>query len=370
MELMQASNQWATRPADERFTSLTELLAHTKGQREASVARVLANRRVMAAPVENDETGKGLVIIERQSGAPALPSHWSFGQLCGRVGAPAGYLRTLPAAMAADCVNYGLQARDTVDELGFLLRQEGHGNPASLAAVTGPNYGRIWNAEIAQALVKRFGDGINGAFRVPGEFGQRVEVTKENTTLYAGDRDMFVFLADEDHRIEVPNRRNGQSGSMARGLFVYNSEVGAQTLGVAAFLFDYVCCNRIVWGAEGFKEIKIRHTSGAPDRWIEQVQPAIQRYANGAASIIQDKIIEAQAKKIGDRERVDAFLNTRFTKSQAKAINLAHEAEEGRPIETLWDVTVGATAYARTIEWQDERVDIERKAGAVMALAA
>lgn len=370
MELMQASTQWANRPADERFTSLTELLEHTRAQRENSVARVLANRRVMAAPVDNDETGKGLVIVERQSGAPALPSHWAFGQLCGRVGAPAGYLRTLPAAMAADCVNYGLQARESVDELGFLLRNEERGNPASLAAVTGPNYGRIWNAEIAKSLVQRFGDGVTGDFRVPGEFGEAVEITKANTTLYAGDRDMFVFLADETHRIEVPNRRNGEPGSLARGLFVYNSEVGAQTLGVAAFLFDYTCSNRIVWGAEGFREIKIRHTSGAPDRWIEQVQPAIQRYANGAASIVQDQIIAAQAKKIGDQDRVAAFLASRFTKAQAKAITLAHEAEEGRPIETLWDATTGATAYARTIEWQDDRVDIERKAGAILALAA
>lgn len=370
MELMQASNQWATRPADERFPSLTDLLAHTRAQREASVSRVLANRRVMAAPVEGDESGKGLVIVERQSGVPALPSHWAFGQLCGRVGAPAGYLRTLPAAMAADCVNYGLQARQEVDELGFLLRQEGHGLPAALAAVTGPNYGRIWNAEIAKSMVQRFGDGVTGDFKVPGEFGKDVPITKDNTTIYAGDRDMFVFLADEKHRIEVPNRRNGETGTLARGLFVYNSEVGSQTLGVAAFLFDYVCCNRIVWGAEGFKEIKIRHTSGAPDRWIEQVQPAIQRYANGAASIVQDQIIAAQAKKIGDKERVDAFLKSRFTVAQAKAISLAHEAEEGRPIETLWDATVGATAYARTIEWQDDRVDIERKAGALMQLAA
>lgn len=368
MELMQASEQWANRPADERFTSLTALLDHARAQRQASVGRTFANRRLMAAPVGDDPATRGLAIVERNSGAPALPSHWAFGQLCGRVGAPAGYLRTLPAALAADCVNLGLQTRD-VDEIGVLLRQGVAGSPADLAAVTGPNYGRVWNAEIAAALVRRFGDGVTGDFRVPGEWGEAVEVTKDNTTLYAGDRDMFVFLADETHRIEVPNRRNGKPGSLARGLFVYNSEVGAQTLGVCAFLFDYVCGNRIVWGAEDFKEIKIRHTSGAPNRWLEQVEPAIKRYAHGAASIVQDKITAAMDKKIGDKERVEAFLNARFTRSQAKAINLAHEVEESRPIETLWDVTTGATAYARTIEYQDERVDVERKAGAVLALA-
>jgi hypothetical protein len=98
-----------------------------------------------------------------------------------------------------------------------------------LAAVTGPNYGRIWNADVAKALRDRFGDGVTGQFTVPGEFGKAVdEVTKANTTLFAGERDMFVFLADEKNRIEVPNRRNGEAGEMARGFFVWNSEVGSQ----------------------------------------------------------------------------------------------------------------------------------------------
>lgn len=60
----------------------------------------------------------------------------------------------------------------------------------------------------------------------------------------------------------------------------------------------------------------------------------------------------------------------RVRRLQAEARQLAHEAEEQRPIETLWDVTVGATAYAKSIPYQDERVAVERKAGAIMDLAA
>ena len=36
MELMQASHQWATRPADERFVSLFELGAKVKHERSIS----------------------------------------------------------------------------------------------------------------------------------------------------------------------------------------------------------------------------------------------------------------------------------------------------------------------------------------------
>jgi hypothetical protein len=182
---------------------------------------------------------------------------------------------------------------------------------------------------------------------------------------------MFVFLADETNRLSIPNRRNGQSGSLARGFFVWNSEVGSTTLGIATFLFDYVCSNRIVWGAQGVQEIRVRHTVSAPDRFLEEVTPAIEAYRESSAAGIEEALRNAQAKRIGDEEEVQHFLHKkhRFSVAQAKAINLAHIAEEGRPIETLWDAATGITAYAKGIKHQDARVDIERTAGRVLEMA-
>jgi hypothetical protein len=361
---MQASNQWATRPDDQRFTSLDELLAHTQHQRSISRGMALPSRSIHAAPVEGDETRKQLVVVG-PDGAPTVPTNWAFGQLAGRVQAPAGYLRTLPADLAADALNYGLFKRP-VEDMGVLLRQNGG---SELAAVTGPNYGRVWNADVTKALVDRFGDGITGDFTVPGEFGKAVDVTKANTTLFASDRDMFVFLADEKHRIDLPGRRPGLTGSLARGFFVWNSEVGSKTLGIGTFLFDYVCCNRMVWGAEGYQEITLRHSVSAPTRWIEEVAPAIEAYANKSTDSITTAIEAARSARL-DPDKVDEFLTKRFTRGQAVAIKAAHMADEDRPIETLWDVSVGATAYARGIKFQDDRVDIERKAGRIMAEAS
>lgn len=364
MELFQASSQWMSRPSDERFTSLTALADHCLSIRNNSRSKAISSRAIMAQPVEGDS--KALVVVG-PNGAPVTPTHWAFGQLASRAGAPAGYLRDLPAPLAADCINYGLKFKRDIEDVGVLLRKDDAALVPTLAAVTGPNYGRVWNATIAQRLVQVYGDGLNGDFRVPGEFGRAVTVTKENTTLYASDRDMFVFLADETNRIEVPNRRNGQSGSMARGFFVWNSEVGAQTFGVATFLFDYVCMNRIVWGADKYREIRIRHTSSAPDKWIEQVAPAIQSYASSRTDNIVAAIAHAKAARIDD---LDQFLAKRFTKAETVAIKAAHMAEEQRPIETLWDAVTGATAYAKTIGYQDARVGLERKAGDILDLAA
>lgn len=364
--LLQASAQWASRPADERFTSLVSLVEHCRAARASSAAKVITTRQIEARPVSGNDRG---LVLTGPNGAPVAPTHWAFGQLAQRAGAPAGYLRELPSPLAADCLNYGLKGRD-VEELGVLLRKPA-GGEAQISAVTGPNYGRVWNSTIAEALVRRFGDGVTGAFKVPGEFGKAVEVTKANTTLYASDRDMFVFLADEEHRIEIPDRRDGEPGTLARGFFVWNSEVGAQTFGVATFLHDYTCANRIVWGSREYKEIRIRHTASAPDRWIEQVAPAIERYAESSTKSITDAIAAAKAHRLtgglANEDAVRDFLSKRYTKSQAKAIEAAHLSDENRPIETLWDAVVGATAYARGVVYQDERVEIERKAGQMMS---
>ena len=364
MELMQAHQQWSSRPADQRFLNLNDLHEHCEHARANSTAKVLSNRMLEAHPMQEDPDHKAIAIVG-PGGLPVAPTHWAFGQLCSRAKVPAGYMRDLPADLAADCINYSLHHNRDVEEVGVLVHRNG-GTP-ELRAVTGPNYGRIWNSTITSALRKHFGDGISGAWRVPGEFRKAVTVTKENTTLYASDRDMFVFLADEDHRIEIPNRRDGQTGTMARGIFVWNSEVGAGTLGMATFLFDYVCCNRIVWGAKDYREIRIRHTSGAPDRWIEQAMPAIEAMREASVMPIEQAIKAAQQRKL--TQDVDEFLTKRFSRSQASAIKAAYMADEQRPIETLWDVATGITAYARGIQYQDQRVDLEREAGKVIDLA-
>ena len=363
MELMQANRQWSTRPDDERFLSLTSLNDHVQALRSKSAAKIVSSRALTAHPVEGDTEA---LMLTGPNGAPVNVTHWSFGQLAARAGAPAGYLRNIPSPLAADCINYGLHHSRDVEECGVLLTR--NDSVATARAVTGPNYGRIWNATITQALVRQFGDGVTGKFRVPSEFGNlSAPITKQSTTLYASDRDMWVFLADEVNRIELPNRRNGRTGSLARGFFVSNSEVGAGTFILGQFLFDYMCGNHIIWGVEQFQELRIRHTSGAPDRYIEQAAPAILAMSNASTVGMVDLLKSAQARKV---ENVDAFLNARFSKSQTSAIKAAHMADEQRPIESLWDVSTGITAYAREIQHVDSRVVLEREAGKVLALAA
>lgn len=361
---MQASHEWSTRPDDQRFISLPAMAGFLQSARQRSDARVVSSRHIEIAPKPGDEL-TGIVVSPLGDAVPYEPNHWAFGQLATLAGAPAGYLRTMPAPIAADCLNYGLKYARDVEEVGILTQRGVNWDvdttvAARLMAATGPNYGRVWNSDLVGMLIERFGDGVNGTWRVPGEFGKAVTVDQRNTTLYASDRDIFVFLADEQNRIEIPNRRHGQPGSLARGFFVWNSDVGSKTLGAAFFLFDYVCCNRIVWGASQYQEVKIRHTSGAPDRWLEEVVPVLREYSEGSAKPVQQAIEDARARRVDD---MSAFLTNRFSKKIAERAMALHADEEGRPAESRWDAVTAVTALARSIPHQNERVILERQAG-------
>lgn len=351
--LTQASHQWASRPMDERFTSLDELIAHTSRQKTVSRENVIGADKLVVQTLSD-----GRLIID--DGVQQMePSSWAFDQLSYMAEAPGAYLRTLPTPIAAQALNYGLAQR--TGDVGLLGRGDG------LAAVTGPKYGRIWNDDVARALRDRFGNGIDGDFRVPGEFGKAVEVDKNNTTIYAGDRDMFVFLADEKNRIELPGRRGGQMGSFARGFFVWNSEVGSRTLGIATFLFDYVCSNRMVWGASGFEEIKITHNASAPERFLSEIAPQLDAYSQQATTGIRAALENARGHRL--ETPADEFLRKFLTKKDTASVMAAHLVEEDRPIETLWDASVGVTAFAKSVANQDTRVWYERLGGKIIEMA-
>lgn len=368
MELMQAAAQFASRPDDQRYTSLTDLHAFTSGQRDRSQGKVVSTRHLTFEPTPGKErTHLNIVTADDR---PAEPTHWSFGQVAQLAGLPAKPLRNTAshggAQIIADLLNFNMKIVRDVEDVGVLLTQEDDGT--ELRAATGPNYGRIWNADVTRALVNKFGDGVSGDWKVPGEFGVDVPITKANTTLYASDRDLFVFLADERNRIEMPGRRAGKMGTFARGLFAWNSEVGSQSIGLAMFLFDYTCCNRIVWGAEGFEEIRLRHTVSAPDRWLEEISPTIIAYANAKASPVEAKLIAAQNQKLDDLDKF--FASRKFTARDSALFQQAHVREEGRPIETVWDAVTGITAHAKSIPFQDERVALERAGGKLLDLVA
>ena len=246
-----------------------------------------------------------------------------------------------------------------------------------LRAVTGPDYGRIWDHELVEAVMRIAGDGTGDTrWKVPGLLDWStmtqnpfVEVTKDTTTLYASDRDVFLFLVDDAHPIEAGRLSNGDPDLYFRGFYCWNSEVGSKTLGMASFYLRAVCMNRNIWGAEGFEEISIRHSKFAGHRFAHQAAPALERFATSSPAPFMAGIRAAReaivARKDEDRE---TFLRRRgFSRPETEKIIATVLEEEGRPPESIFDFVKGITALAREKPHQDGRLELEGKAAKLLA---
>src|SRR5262249_6288058 len=266
------SSEWFSRPADERYLSLSELFVAVRGRAEQSRTRTVESAAIhVEASRENNQR---LALILPGSDMPLVPTHWSFGQLTSLIGAPAGYLRELPAPLAGINLQYGLSSH-RAELIKTLEVEDGR---VELRAVTGPDYGRIFDQELVAAVQRIAGNGTGDTrWKVPGVldwstgvYNPRVDVTKSTTTLYASDRDVFLFLVDDLNPIEAGKLPDGSPDLYFRGFYCWNSEVGAKTLGIASFYLRAVCQNRNLWGVEDFEEITIRHSKYAASRFAHE----------------------------------------------------------------------------------------------------
>ncbi len=365
------SSEWFSRPDDERYLSLSALYEAVRARAERATARTVETRQVRVEASRDDAERLSLVLPGRDE--PISPTHWSFGQMASLVGAPAGYLRQLPAALAGINLQHGLLANR-----GELIKTlEADDGRIELRAVTGPDYGRIWDHELVAAVMRIAGDGTGDTrWKVPGlldwssmTHNPFVEVTKDTTTLYASDRDVFLFLVDDAHPIEAGRLPNGDPDLYFRGFYCWNSEVGSKTLGMASFYLRAVCMNRNIWGAEGFEEISIRHSKFAGHRFAHQAAPALERFASSSPAPFMAGIKAAReaivARKHEDRE---GFLRKRgFSKAEADRVIKTVLDEEGRPPESVFDFVQGITAVARDKPHQDARLELEGKAAKLLA---
>lgn len=368
------SSEWFSRPDDERYLSLSDLYAAVRSRADRATARTVETSAIRVEASRDDAERLALTVPGRD--APIAPSHWSFGQLCGLVGAPSAYLRDLPAALAGINLQHGLVSHRA--ELVKTLEVDD--NRVELRAVTGPDYGRIWDHELVGAVMKIAGDGTGDTrWKVPGQIDWStmthnpfVDITKDNTTLYASDRDVFLFLVDDTNPIEAGRLPNGDPDLYFRGFYAWNSEVGSKTLGIASFYLRGVCCNRNIWGAEDFQEINIRHSKFATHRFAHEAAPALKRFANSSPAPFVAGIRAAREQIVAkkDEER-ESFLRKRgFSKSDTAKIISTVLAEEGHPPASIFDFVQGITAVARTKAHQDVRLELEGKAKVLLEHAA
>lgn len=372
--LLQANKEWRTRPADQRFETLEALSEKVTARRRASRS---INVELQALHAKPSSDGDGLII---NSGiAPVAPSHHAFGQLSRLVGAPASYLRKLPTELAARCLNQSLEDASAITEKMKLLTYSGESEgDDKLAAVTSTTYGRVWDSQLVEAAMAI-------RERTGGRFFNPKDWSGKPSGLYASDRDVFIFMVDGGSIVEPGDARD----VMHRGFIMWNSETGDRTFGLMTFHFRVVCGNHMIWDATNVSQMIMKHSSGAPDRFASEATPRLLNYANASVAPVIDQVTRARnirlrdlvnlpgqsvtaTDKIGDewaREFAGrpGVRGLKFTVSEVRDALKFARAEEGQAA-SLWDLFNGFTASARGIEYTNDRVDLELRAGKLMEL--
>lgn len=368
------SSEWFSRPDDERYLSLSDLHRAVSTRTEQARVRIVETAEIRVEAIRDNAERLSLIVPGGRE--PLVPTHWSYGQLCSLVGAPASYMRQLPAPLAAINLQHGLLSHNA-EMVKTLEMDDGR---LELRAVTGPEYGRIWDKDLIAAIMNIAGDGTGDTiWKVPGlldwstmTHNPFVDITKDTTTLYASDRDVFVFLCDDTHPIEAGRLPNGEPDLYFRGFYAWNSEVGSKTLGIASFYLRAVCANRNLWGTENFEEITIRHSKFAAQRFAHEAAPALTNFASSSPAPFIAGIRAARERIVArnDEDR-QTFLRRRgFSKAETGKIIETVLSEEGRPPESIFDFVQGITALARGKSHQDTRLELEGKAKKLLESAA
>lgn len=384
MELFKASQQWSTRPDDERFWTLDEMRNVCKTYADSAKTSSVPYDKLRA------EVDEGEVKIAGRSGVFARLTHWAFGQMARIAEAPAEYLRRLPATLAVQNLNHGLKAHTQTNQASLLFHSNGD---LILRSVTSDMYSRIWNWELIDRLLPLMAQGwrvpparacrpsqagarqateadvIDSTYAKESGLSIRIGDMIAPAGLYASDHDMFVFMVNEDKRIE-----DGSDGGLGRGFFVENSEVRASALKITQFLYRFVCGNHIVWGASKVREISIRHVGSADYKAWRHLQMEVKRYSDSSASDLEAKITVARRYEIAKTkdEVLDRLFGLRCI--SRKNLELAYELTEknekqdGNP-RTAWGMAQGITRLSQESSYMDERTQLDKAATRVIEIA-
>jgi hypothetical protein len=350
-----AHREWAARPPDERFASVHALYEAARARRQRIEERTIETGEFRTEAVDTD------LALRETSGRTATLTHWSFGQLATIASAPPNYLRSLPAEIASDAINFGLQ-RVTREQHQLFVEDTA---PWTVHAITSPRYARVHHDELASRVLDLMD--LHPAWQLPlgykdGEFGAE----KVPSGAYLGDRDMFLFLVDGNRDLDDPTDRS--HAGLFRGFILRNSDVGAAALTLDLFLFRLVCGNHIIWGFQHVAGFRRRHVGAAiQDKWTTSLDD-VRNALDADTTAERTAILRSSTQELGPtREAVIEAVVQRYDVSQKHAAEAYTLAEQYEPNpRSIWGYVQGLTRLSQRTPWQDGRFVLDRAASRLL----
>jgi hypothetical protein len=364
---------WALRPDDERFNMIDPLV--TKLEQRKALTRECNDFNLHSLAEHGQVIAQGNEVeLLSPSGQRYQFSPWGFRALCKQVGAHTEFLKKLPAENVAADLQVLLTERNleslereswTEDKKALLLKKDD--DVQVIRHLGSQRYGRILDLDVAYWVRDR----------LIGDLGFTVPPTWDSKPagLYAGDEDVFFFLQDETKAIEV-RRPDGKMETLKRGVMAWNSEVGKKTFGLCSYLYQMICGNHIVWGAEEIHTLETRHVGNALERATKDIMPEVKKYLESGTSKQTDLLTKAMNTRLAEKpdEAVRVLRTKGFTKeTSSDAVTLAATDPNNEGLDPLSVMAIvnGFTATARDITNADARTALETKAtGLLQSLAA
>lgn len=350
-----AANQYYNRPADERYDSPQDLL-------NFSAARKLASREVdynaKDLIIRPSETQTGAIQIQSPRGAANL-TPWSHAQLCRFVGAPGGYIKTLPADVQADALNFGLR-KTTPGTTARILAERKDDGSITARAVTSESYGRLWDSEWLAPIVSHL-VGREGWTTPPTWDGKPAGA-------YSSDRDSFLIVVNGGSIVTDPSVRNG-SGQMYRGLMLRNSEVGAAAYWMEEVLFQFVCGNHNLWGAVIGQQYRRRHVGSNVLRDVLRTIGSLARRISTRPASADETIIRSLIDlEVASTQQgvIDELRKMGATQEDAAAAYDRCVRQFDASPRSYWGIAQGLTAASQDTGYQDERLTLDQLAAKVL----
>lgn len=366
-----AAREYASRPADERFPTVDAMIAAAEYDRVHSKEAQynLKDLRIVPtdlAGVHTQAAGSDSLRLASPKGTAKF-THWSFGQLCRSLGAPAAYLRGLPPAIAADAMNFGLQDSDTGTRANILVKANG-GEP-TIRACTSDTYGRVWDADIYSATAKQVMS-HDARWTTPPTW------SGEPAGAYRGDRDSFLIITNGGSIVTDPSLSNSTAvprdggDSMYRGILIRNSEVGASSVVIETILYRYICGNHMLWGAVVDKQFRRRHVGSHVTRdVIREIANIAYRWtqrSESADTAIIRALIDHELAHTKEAV-IDELKAIGMTKQDAEhAYQLCEEKEAVSP-RSFWGAAQGITRMSQEASYQDDRYVLDQLAAKVLS---
>lgn len=260
-------------------------------------------------------------------------SHWSFGQLCSLVGAPAAFLRTLPGLLVAEILNVKLRQRNK-DISVYRVTQEVDRLPLDeVRALTSPRYSRIHDHTILEWVQAN---------------------SDEVSWVHTNDRGFEVS-------IHGPRVRAPDEGTVRLSLVVGNSEVGASSVTTRAALVHSGW--RIPVTLAG---ARVRHIGDIQAKTFEKLNDAWLAFRRANVEDLEEQIVAAHGIETKSRGEWLSWL-----KSRKVGRNLANKIlpAGGENVSvSRYTLAVRLARRAQEIPYFNERMEAELVAPKVLGI--